>query len=106
MRLSLLLFSSPPPPRPEQLSDSGVSQSKKLEELARVSEELKRTKAALERAERVVFDQRREGTCASCRVLMVLCRCRVASLVYLDLSRLYCSLVGLALLGAHREIDG
>eukprot|EP00752_Nemacystus_decipiens_P011000 g9774.t1 len=45
----------------EQLSDSGVSQSKKLEELARVSEELKRTKAALERAERLVFDQRREA---------------------------------------------
>lgn len=46
----------------EQLSDSGVSQSKKLEELAQVSDELKRTKAALERAERLVFDQRREGT--------------------------------------------
>eukprot|EP00903_Cladosiphon_okamuranus_P005449 g5434.t1 len=45
----------------EQLSDSGVSQSKKLEELAQVSDELKRTKAALERAERLVFDQRREA---------------------------------------------
>ncbi|CAM9421977.1 unnamed protein product [Pylaiella littoralis] len=45
----------------EQLSDSGVSQSRKLAELADVSDELRRTKAALERAERLVFDQRREA---------------------------------------------
>ncbi|CBN75432.1 hypothetical protein Esi_0099_0020 [Ectocarpus siliculosus] len=45
----------------EQLSDSGVSQSKKLAELADVTQELKLTKAALERAERLVFDQRREA---------------------------------------------
>ncbi|CAN0175089.1 unnamed protein product, partial [Hapterophycus canaliculatus] len=45
----------------EQLSDSGVSQSKKLAELADLAGEHKRTKAALEHAERIVFDQRREA---------------------------------------------
>ncbi|CAM9932523.1 unnamed protein product [Scytosiphon promiscuus] len=45
----------------EQLSDSGVSQSKKLAELADLADEHKRTKASLERAERIVFDQRREA---------------------------------------------
>lgn len=59
----LHLLVCPPPAVTRQLSDSGVSQSKKLEELAEVSDELKRTKAALERAERLVFDQRREGVC-------------------------------------------
>lgn len=42
-----------------------MSESKKLAELAEVTAELKRTKAALERAERIVFDQRQEGTAAS-----------------------------------------
>lgn len=45
----------------EQLSDSGVSQSKKLVELAEVTERLKRTREALERAERLVFEQRQEA---------------------------------------------
>lgn len=45
----------------EQLSDSGVSQSKKLLDLAETSRELKRTKEALEHAERIVFEQRQEG---------------------------------------------
>lgn len=45
----------------EQLSESGVAQSKKLAELASATEELKRTKEALEQAERIVYDQRREG---------------------------------------------
>ena len=45
----------------EQLSDSGVSQSKKLVELAEATERLKQTREALERAERLVFEQRQEG---------------------------------------------
>lgn len=44
-----------------QLSDSGVSQSKKLAELADVAAKLKRIEAALEQAERLVFEQRQEG---------------------------------------------
>lgn len=39
-----------------------MSQSKKLVELAEVTERLKRTREALERAERLVFEQRQEGT--------------------------------------------
>ncbi|CAM9717941.1 unnamed protein product [Ectocarpus fasciculatus] len=50
----------------QRLSDSGVSQSKKLAELAGATQELKRTKAALERAERLVFDQRREADERQC----------------------------------------
>ena len=50
--------------RVAQLSNSGMSQSKKLVELADVNEKLRRTRAALEQAERLVFEQRQEG--ASC----------------------------------------
>ena len=45
----------------KQLSDSGVSHSRKLAELAEVTELLKRTREALENAERLVFEQRQEG---------------------------------------------
>lgn len=62
-----------------QVSESGLAQSKKLMELADTTRELKRTKEALERAERIVFEQRQQGEVITMMTPFSGSRCRPLS---------------------------
>lgn len=67
-----------------------MSQSKKLMELAEVAQELQTTKAALERAERIVFIQRQEGVGCNRRFVVVYATLKFGSLPLIHRTLVVC----------------